>query len=527
VEKLGGDPVKRGKRRRRIWVQHVAVETDKLRLRLRAAQARADLDATQEVIAQGIYAFLDKARDAAFRDDPVPRRWANWWRGTLVEAAYRNLHAARAQMVDLYDRNQLRAEIPLVVARANTTMHRDDPRRITVEDLEAESVESLRPRMRRVIADSYEQLDLDHAQLRSFRNILYLAAIFVIAALAVTLVVVSSKPTFMPLCFPNELTNAQTGASTVQGFNCPTGSGLHAAQAADALVVAMLGALGGALAATLSIRSLKGTSTPYDVPVALAILKIPLGALTALLALVAIQGKFVPGLSVLDSQGQILAYALIFGFAQQALSRLLDRQAQTLLEGLPGGTATEPTAPGSRRLQQPPAGTETVSQPVQQEGAAAQVETPVGTETTTADADTADLTATGKAAADLSGPSAAGASEIVGDLARKEHEATGEASGDLTAREAGDTSEPTAGPTEHAGANVIAEPERDAEQSAGDRPVEEPENASQEDQYQLLHETGNERQDMTEEEEAGLLHEEFGSPDERGIYGAPAIEEGP
>jgi hypothetical protein len=146
----------------------------------------------------------------------------------------------------------------------------------------------------------------------------------------------------------------------------------------------MLGALGGALTAALSIRNLKGTSTPYDVPVALAILKVPLGAFTAILALVAIQGKFVPGLSVLDSQGQILAYALIFGFAQQALSRLLDRQAQTLLEGLPGGTATEPRPPGPGKLEKPPAGTEAVGNPAQREGGTLAIDAPPSTDTTTA-----------------------------------------------------------------------------------------------------------------------------------------------
>jgi hypothetical protein len=92
----------------------------------------------------------------------------------------------------------------------------------------------------------------------------------------------------------------------------------------------------------VSIRNLKGTSTAYDVPVALAFLKVPLGAFTAILALVAIRGDFVPGLSILDSQEQILAYALVFGFAQQILTRLLDQRAQTLLEGMPGGTGAEP-----------------------------------------------------------------------------------------------------------------------------------------------------------------------------------------
>lgn len=147
------------------------------------------------------------------------------------------------------------------------------------------------------------------------------------------MLVVRWKPDWMPLCFPLD------GG----GRACPTSTGSTGPRGADILMVALLGALGGALTASLSIRNLKGTSTPYDVPVALATLKVPLGAFTAILALVAIQGGFVPGLSRLDSQEQILAYAVVFGFAQQALTRLLDRRAQDLMEGLPGGTATEPS----------------------------------------------------------------------------------------------------------------------------------------------------------------------------------------
>lgn len=120
----------------------------------------------------------------------------------------------------------------------------------------------------------------------------------------------------------------------------------------------------------MSIRNLKGTSTPYDVPVALAMLKVPLGAFTAMLAVVAIQGDFVPGLSVLDSQEQILAYALIFGFAQQLLTRLLDQRAQTLLEGLPGGTAAEPPPAQEPSMAQPPAAPPTAEEQPAGEGEA-------------------------------------------------------------------------------------------------------------------------------------------------------------
>lgn len=332
--------------RRRVWVQRVAVEADNLRIRLNAARA-GGLTATQTAVADGVSDLVDAARAAAYRYDPVPRRFGNWWRGTLVDLAFQNLHSARAQMVDLMDEDELRAEVPVALGRARNALRRDDPRLVAAELMPAElnrpgSLDRLRPGLRRLIDDSYAQLDLEHARLRNFRNVVLISALCVFALVVIAVVVVSRRPDWIPLCFPNEEVTA-AGASNVVGLNCPTRAGQGVSPSgADIVVVAMLGSLGGAMSAALSVRHLKGTSTPYDVPVALAFLKIPLGAFTAILALVAIQGRFVPGLSVLDSQGQILAYALVFGFAQQAFTRLIDRKAQDLLEGLPGGEVTAP-----------------------------------------------------------------------------------------------------------------------------------------------------------------------------------------
>jgi hypothetical protein len=206
--------------------------------------------------------------------------------------------------------------------------------------------------------ESYEVLDSAHAQLRSFRNILLLSAAVITALVVITIVFVHRDPTVMPFCFPNEIViDSEPVVTEAVGQNCPTASATTGPSGDDIMMVALLGALGGALAASASIRNLKGTSTAYDVPVALAFLKLPLGAFTAILGLVAIRGDFVPGLSVLDSQEQILAYALIFGFAQQILTRLLDQRAQTLVEELPGGTAVK-QPPTTARPGAPVAGTE-------------------------------------------------------------------------------------------------------------------------------------------------------------------------
>jgi hypothetical protein len=147
---------------------------------------------------------------------------------------------------------------------------------------------------------------------------------------ATTVILVSQTPTILPLCFPADGV-ADSGDPLL---NCPTGSNVLAPSGDDILVVSLLGLLGGALAATVSIRNLRGTSTPYDLPVALSTLKVPLGAFTAVLGLVAIKGDFVPGLSALDSQEQILAYALLLGFGQQVFTMTLDKKAQSLLNGV-------------------------------------------------------------------------------------------------------------------------------------------------------------------------------------------------
>jgi hypothetical protein len=325
------------KPRRRIWVQRAVVEAEQLEMQVKAARQRR-LSREQEAIADGITELIDAARRAAFREDPKPRWWTNWWRGTLVETAYLNLHSARAQIVNLYDEFELQAEVPPAIARAQATLHRDDPRRTgAAQVLKADPFDPdlARPVLRRLISDSYEKSDLEHAQLRSFRNIVAIAAFLMLALVVATVLVIARYPNWLPLCF--------TGSGTPPSQVCPTSTGSTGPRGADIIMVAILGALGGTLTSAVSIRNLKGTSTPYDVPVALGFLKVPLGAFTAILAIVAIRGGFVPGLTDLDSQEQILAYALVFGFAQQALSRLLDQRAQALLEGMPGGTSVEPT----------------------------------------------------------------------------------------------------------------------------------------------------------------------------------------
>lgn len=106
----------------------------------------------------------------------------------------------------------------------------------------------------------------------------------------------------------------------------------------DILIVEALGLLAAVIAGARGLRQLEGTSTPFDLPLASAILKLPTGAITAVLGLVLMRGGFVPGLSALDNSAQILAWAVIFGFSQELFTRFADHQAQAVLGkvGTPG-----------------------------------------------------------------------------------------------------------------------------------------------------------------------------------------------
>jgi hypothetical protein len=164
------------------------------------------------------------------------------------------------------------------------------------------------------------------------------------------------SPTSIPLCF-----NPEEGGD--QLVVCPTGQSPllsvpgqrdidnvvdETVRAADLFTVEFIGLIAAAIAAASGLRRLRGTTLPYGLPVALAILKLPTGALTAFIGLLLMRGQFIPGLSALDSSAQILAWAALFGYAQQLFTRLIDQQATVVMDRVRGARHQESSesAPG-------------------------------------------------------------------------------------------------------------------------------------------------------------------------------------
>jgi hypothetical protein len=172
---------------------------------------------------------------------------------------------------------------------------------------------------------SYEAADEQHARLRHLRNVLIVATGMLVVLVVAVCLVGSNYPGAIPLCF-----NPSSGPACPSTDTGPPHPG-------DVAIVALMGVLGGAMSATLAVQKLRTTATsaPYGIPVSLALLKLPAGALTAIGGLVLIHGEFIPGLSDLDSQGQILAYAIVLGVAQQFVTRFVDQKAQAALAAVP------------------------------------------------------------------------------------------------------------------------------------------------------------------------------------------------
>jgi hypothetical protein len=104
---------------------------------------------------------------------------------------------------------------------------------------------------------------------------------------------------------------------------------------ARSLIVSMAsielwGVLGSIIAATASLYRLRSSRSLERLQFAQLMLKLPAGALTALFGVVLLQSGILPPLKAV-SNSQLAAYAVIFGFAQEAFTHFVDRRASDLL----------------------------------------------------------------------------------------------------------------------------------------------------------------------------------------------------
>ena len=306
--------------------------------------------------------WMSHAHDAKPISDEIRRTIHDHWdaaevaakrssrRGASVERVTSHLNAVDADLLRLAPPSYVFGQLPGLLERVRKCMPKDDLRRARLEEIVEKRETELSDHDRDLIVAARHAAAAESrsevTRLRSFKKVLLVTA----AVLAIGVVAIAAFafiwPDKVPMCFnPDGSIVCTTSTTPVGQASEVTPSQIDAAMRSaasgwDVAVVLGVGLLAAALAGAASLRGIKGTSTPFSLPVALALLKLPTGAMTAILGLILMRGEFIPGLSALDSAGQIIAWAVLLGYSQQLLTRFVDQRAQTVLDDV-GRTAPD------------------------------------------------------------------------------------------------------------------------------------------------------------------------------------------
>jgi hypothetical protein len=267
--------------------------------RLEAQLARAREDAPLEAVGNA-QSLIARAKQIASGNESV-----NWlrdlWSGLSVESAWRWLQQAQEELLLVRPEEELRGEIPYWLKLAGQN---GEPATVkALSDWQTNDVPIDPHFVRPILAASHLATNQAHMALRRLRN-----RVLVWAMLLGALV--------FAVWSVGEVTSGD---------------------------IAGIGALGGLLSVVFAVKN-ADLAAPYNVQFAQGMLKVASGAATAILAVLILKGG---GTSTETTH--IYEYAAIFGFSQQAFTRLIDEKAQTLTaKAPPRGDSTTSASPAAQ-----------------------------------------------------------------------------------------------------------------------------------------------------------------------------------
>jgi hypothetical protein len=246
-----------------------------------------------------------------------------WWSGWRIERAWRALHEAEVYLIAADP--GLSARLPALAERINPCLPDTDLRRIALSRLRPEDPPTAADRM--VVTDAvraaFDASDEAHASARALRNKLFVAALALLLVNVLLGIVSTVRPLVLPMCVA---TNESASAATLI---CAAG-GAHPG-VGEVWLVAMMGAVGASIAAVVLLVRRRPSLSPYVLAGYQALIKVLLGALLAVVGVLALGAGLAEGLVWLRGQDAILFWAVLLGYSQQVGTRLLDNYADRLL----------------------------------------------------------------------------------------------------------------------------------------------------------------------------------------------------
>jgi hypothetical protein len=295
-----------------------------------------DLDAEVDCLAEQLGSGISASERRRLVEANARLRAADWivksrpgvwhaWTGVDVARAWANIHAVEVTLIRLSAPTMVAAKLPDIITDASLVLKPHDAR---LQNLcRYEKHQPLKDEDRDAIAQDaraiYAACADEHVRTRSFRNILF-GATFILTLLAVGFGLLGWRsPESIGLCAPT----TQTVPTCPSGRGEPTGG--------DVFLVELIGLFSASLVGSVAIRRIRGSSTPYAVPMASLLVKLPTGALTAVAGLLLVRAGVLGPNVAASGTAQLVAYAMIFGASQQAFTRLIDIQTQNVLDSIP------------------------------------------------------------------------------------------------------------------------------------------------------------------------------------------------
>jgi hypothetical protein len=250
------------------------------------------------------------------------RRLIVWWTGWRVERAWRALHEAEVCLTAADP--ALTARLPALRERVAVSLPEHDLRRRALDMLNPATPPTAADRA--VVMDTvraaFDASDDEHAAARAFRNKLVVAAVVLVGLNTLFGVLGFVRPGFLPMCvdrvdMPGRLACVSGGATSGP---------------ADVWLTQVMGAAGAVVTTVVLLLRRRPSLSPYILIGYQALIKVLLGALLAVIGVLALGAGLGEGLIGLRGQAAVLVAAVVFGYGQQLGTRLLDNYADRLLD---------------------------------------------------------------------------------------------------------------------------------------------------------------------------------------------------
>ncbi len=259
-----------------------------------------------------------------------PTEVARLWTGSANDSAWAALHRADETMYLAASDGWVKAEGPSIKALAQaasawppTGQYASLLGRLRRDGAVSEADREVLRVLRRADNDAWE---LAKARVLILRNILTCASVLLVAVLTGMAAWGAADPGIFGL--------RAAGACAARAW----------AEHGDVLVVELFGALGGLVSSIFAVSALRQFRRAYGLPLAQLLLKVPMGAVVALLAVLLMQHGVVTALSSIPWSA-VPIYAAVFGFGQVAVTRSIDAQANRLAAMVGEAARSAPSPP--------------------------------------------------------------------------------------------------------------------------------------------------------------------------------------